>query len=144
MTETEILEALRHHFPIHVQRSWLVAQPKSIQEAMTFLNDVETLDGSGSSSDHLSTPSNQGPRSDNRNQNSYQRRDDRQGMSLPSVQQLQYNQRSYYQQRWEPHRQYYRGSPQNYNSRGRSPDYRGNGNNRESNQVPPMSTQAQS
>jgi hypothetical protein len=44
-SDTEIIEAIRYHFPIHVQRTMLGTQLRSIGEALDLLKRVELMEG---------------------------------------------------------------------------------------------------
>jgi hypothetical protein len=44
MTSSEFLEAIRNHFSPHIQRLWSTAQLTNLQESITLLSEIETLE----------------------------------------------------------------------------------------------------
>jgi hypothetical protein len=46
-SDSEILEALRYHFPIGVQRTLLTSQPRTLEETLDLLKRVEMMESDG-------------------------------------------------------------------------------------------------
>jgi hypothetical protein len=50
--ENEFLYVIRSHYPIEIQKSWITNQPKTIVEAISFLQQIESLDQQSPSKDY--------------------------------------------------------------------------------------------
>jgi hypothetical protein len=44
MGDTELLSAIKRHYPNSIQKGWVITQPKTLQVAVSFLSDIEALD----------------------------------------------------------------------------------------------------
>jgi hypothetical protein len=68
-SDIEIIEAIRQHFPITVQRAMLGNQLNTVQETLNLLKRVEIMEGSEASHRPNSSPFQQNPHEDRRNTN---------------------------------------------------------------------------
>jgi hypothetical protein len=104
-SDSEIVEALRYHFPIAVQRALLTNQLNSIGDALDLLKRVEIMESDGG----FQRPHNQ-PQSPNPNAsrpNSQQARHDNRGQTQNRVRQIQYSRsRNRYNGNWRQNNNY--------------------------------------
>lgn len=122
MGDTELLSAIKRHYPNSIQKGWVITQPKTLQVAVSFLSDIEALDLDEPPWNDNATHQFPGPHVDNYTSRNYPRQEDEWGRVAPQVQQFQTYSRQNSQDRWNNHHQTFRNNYSYHESRGRSPE----------------------
>jgi hypothetical protein len=88
-TDVEVIEAIRYHFPLGVQRAMLTNQLHTIEEALDLLKRVEVMEASEGFQRPHSQPQTHNPNTSVAGSNPA--RNDRRGQTQNQVRQIQYS-----------------------------------------------------
>jgi hypothetical protein len=121
-SHVEIIEALRFHYPIGVQRAMLTTQLKTIEDTLDLLRRVEVMEASeGFQRPHFQNPQQQQQQQPHAARHNQQSGNDRRAQTQNHVRQIQYS----------PHRNRNNGNRwRNQNQRERARDYGNAGSTR--------------
>jgi Ni/Co efflux regulator RcnB len=106
-SDIEIIEAIRQHFPITVQRAMLGNQLKTVQETLDLLKRVEIMEGSDAHRGSNPAPFQQNPPEDRRNTNHQNYNRYRDTQDVRNIQHDRYHQGNYDQRNNRGRQAYY-------------------------------------